>query len=72
MEPTPLPFMTINEFCAWTRLGRTKTYELLKSRELAAIKVGNRTLIPGEAAQAWLASQPHYRPESESSNAKAA
>lgn len=54
-------FMTINEFMAWSRLGRTKVYELLGSEELRAVKFGRRTLIPVEAAHAWLAEQPVYR-----------
>lgn len=56
------PFLTIEEFRAWSRLGRTKIYELLASGELKAIKVGRRTLISGEAAQAWFDAQPAYRP----------
>ena len=58
--PLP-PFMTIEEFRAFSRLGRTKIYELLGSGELGAIKVGRRTLISSEAAQTWLAGQPAYR-----------
>lgn len=56
------PFLTIEEFRAWSRLGRTKIYELLASGDLKAIKVGRRTLISGEAAQAWLDAQPAYSP----------
>lgn len=55
------PFMTIEEFRAFSRLGRTKIYEILGSGELQAIKVGRRTLISSEAARAWLAGQPAYR-----------
>lgn len=58
----PPPFMTIQEFQAWSRLGRTKIYELLASGDLKAIKVGRRTLISSKAAQAWLDAQPAYRP----------
>lgn len=53
--------MSIIEFMAWSRLGRTKVYELIGSQELRAIKSGRRTLIPVEAAKAWLEAQPVYR-----------
>lgn len=56
------PYLTIQEFQACSRLGRTKIYELLASGELKAIKVGRRTLISGAAAQAWFDAQPLYRP----------
>jgi excisionase family DNA binding protein len=38
-----------------------KTYELINSGELRAVKVGRRTYVPVEAAQEWLAAQPVYR-----------
>lgn len=52
--------MTINEFSEWSRLGRTKIYELIGSQELAAIKIGRRTFIPSQAAHDWLGSQPSF------------
>jgi len=55
------PFMTINEFHAWSRLGRTKTYEFLACGELRAIKVGRRTLCSSDAARARFAAQPACR-----------
>lgn len=55
------PFMTVKEFCAWSRIGHTKFYELLARGEVRAIKVGRRTLVSSEAAQAWLDAQPDYR-----------
>ena len=54
-------FMTIIEFMAWSRLGRTKVYELLGSEELRAIKIGRRTVIPVDAAMSWLEALPAYR-----------
>lgn len=59
-SPAPA-LLTINEFKAWSRLGRTKIYELIGSDELRAIKIGRRTYIPVEAAQSWLEAQPTYR-----------
>lgn len=53
--------MTINEFRDWARISRTRTYELIRTGELAAVKAGRRTLIRVEAAQAWLDSLPMVR-----------
>ncbi len=58
--PYPPALITINEFKAWSRLGRTKIYELINEEELRAIKIGRRTYIPMEAATAWLEAQPNY------------
>lgn len=52
--------MTINEFSSWARVCRTKIYEELGRGALGAIKVGRRTLITADAANAWLAAQPRY------------
>jgi excisionase family DNA binding protein len=52
--------LTINEFCEWARLGRTRVYEEIGRGALPAIKVGRRTLITLTAAEAWLASQLPY------------
>jgi excisionase family DNA binding protein len=50
--------LTISEFCVWARIGRTKTYELIASGELTAIKIGRRTLIRFDHAAHWLETQP--------------
>ncbi|AYJ88019.1 DNA-binding protein [Sphingomonas paeninsulae] len=52
--------MTINEFREWSRTSRTKIYDELSRGTLCAIKVGRRTLITADAANAWLAAQPRY------------
>ena len=53
--------MTIAEFRSWSRMGRTKIYELLGSGELAAVKIGRRTFITSDAAEAWFKAQPAYK-----------
>ena len=58
--PSTPALLTINEFKAWSRLGRTKVYELIGRNELRAIKIGRRTYIPVEAARSWLAAQPAF------------
>ena len=55
---TPPILMTIREFCACYRLGRTRAYELIKSGAVVAIKVGRSTRITVESAEAWFRSLP--------------
>ena len=45
----------VNEFCRVVGLGRTTVYTLIAEGKLATIKIGNRRLIPREAAVALLA-----------------
>ena len=42
----------INEFCATYGLGRTKTYDLIRTGKLRTIMVGGRRLIHKDAAEA--------------------
>ena len=42
----------INEFCAAYGLGRTKTYDLIRTGKLRTIMVGGRRLIHKDAAEA--------------------
>lgn len=46
-------YMTINNFMAYTGLGRTKVNELM-GVEFDTIKVGTRRLIDMKSANAWL------------------
>ena len=50
--------LTIPEFCAWARIGRTKAYEEIGAGKLRAVKIGRRTLIKAADADIWLSSQP--------------
>lgn len=59
----PIPeILTIPEFLAWSRIGRTKTYEQIADGVLRAFKVGRRTLIKRDDALAWLDGQPALGP----------
>lgn len=49
---------TIPDFMKWSRLGRTKTYQLISDRKLRSVKVGRKTLILRADAEAWLNSLP--------------
>lgn len=50
--------LTIPEFCAWARIGRTKAYEEIGAGALRALKIGRRTLIRSTDADDWLGKQP--------------
>lgn len=60
---------TINEFGDWSRLGRTKIYEMIKEGRLPIFKVGTKTLIRAEDAKALLDS---FAPHVGASNASKA
>ena len=45
---------SINDTARSLGLGRTKIYELIKSGELAAIKVGRRTLVKVDSVRAFV------------------
>lgn len=46
----------INSFAEAYSIGRTKVYEEIGSKRLRATKLGRRTLIAVEDAEAWFAS----------------
>lgn len=52
--------MTVNDFMGWAHVGRTKTYELLGSGEIAAVKIGSSTRIITESARSWRATLPSF------------
>ena len=54
----PRAALRVNEACASLSISRSKLYEELSAGRLRAVKAGARTLIPVEAADAWLRSLP--------------
>jgi hypothetical protein len=67
MRTTPTPehiaspqpaFMTIREFCAWSRIGRTATYKEIRSGRLKLRKVGAKSLVAIRDAEEWARSLP--------------
>jgi hypothetical protein len=46
--------MSIGQFSEHYGIGRTKAYEELKSGRLRGRKIGRRTVITAEDAEAWL------------------
>ena len=57
-EPKMRRAFTVEAFGETYGVGRTTTYQEIREGRLKAVKVGNRTLIPADAAEAWLASLP--------------
>jgi excisionase family DNA binding protein len=60
----------IDEFCRLYGIGRTTAYYEIATGRLRAVKVGRRTLVPHDAAEAWLAALPeagrsHHRDRQE-------
>lgn len=49
---------TIRQFVESYRISRAKIYRLIDSGDLRAVKVGSRTLITTESAEAWFTSLP--------------
>ncbi|MGO9062265.1 MAG: excisionase family DNA-binding protein [Candidatus Binataceae bacterium] len=49
---------SVREFCVRYGIGRTHAYQEIAASRLRAVKVGRRTLIPHDAAEAWLAALP--------------
>ncbi len=50
--------LTVDEFGEIYGPGRTTTYEEIRTGRLKALKLGRKTLIPRESADAWLAALP--------------
>jgi excisionase family DNA binding protein len=46
--------LTIREFSVRYGRSRSRTYELIRAGELLAVKDGRSTLIPVDAAEAWV------------------
>ena len=54
----PVGAMTIAEFCAWARIGRTMAYAEIKAGRLVLRKAGAKSLVTRDAAETWLRSLP--------------
>ncbi|TWG35789.1 excisionase family DNA binding protein [Acidovorax delafieldii] len=50
--------LTVNEFCKWASIGRTKLYAEMNAGRLMAKKFGSRTLIPRTEAKKWMEQLP--------------
>jgi len=52
IDRSPAVF-SVAEFCHIYGIGKTKTYEEVKSGRLRVVKIGRRTLVSVMDAQAW-------------------
>jgi len=57
LPPEKLAF-TLKEASGSLGIGKTTLYAAIADGRLVAVKLGNRTLIPGNALRTWLASLP--------------
>lgn len=57
LPPQKLTY-TMKEAAAAIGIGRTTLHKAIASGELRAVKLGNRTLIPGDALRSWLDALP--------------
>lgn len=62
LPPEKLTF-TMKEASVALGVGKTTLYAAIAEGRLAAVKLGNRTLIPADSLRAWLASLPTVRPK---------
>ncbi len=60
LPPKKLTF-TMKEASTALGVGKTTLYAAIADGRLAAVKLGNRTLIPADALHGWLASLPAAR-----------
>lgn len=52
---TTLPaLLSVQAFCAWASIGRTKFYQEIDEGRLQTVTVGRRRLVPATEAQRWL------------------
>ncbi len=58
--------LSISDFTGEYPPCRTNTYKLINSGQLAAVKIGRRTFITRDSAEAWARSLPAYVPGSQS------
>jgi len=62
MSGNPL-LLTINQVAALLNLGRTKTYEIVRSGKIKSLKVGSRRLIRPEEVEKYVAEVSESQPE---------
>ena len=54
-------FISIKDFGDTYGPKRTLTYHMISTGELHAVKIGPRTMIDAESAEAWAASLPRFK-----------
>ena len=59
--PPPKAY-SIKDFCRAYGVGPTTFYEELNEGRLVACKIGRKTVVPADVAEAWFASRPRWTP----------
>jgi hypothetical protein len=54
----PPAAMTVSEFCAWARIGKTKLYSEVKAGRIKLRKIGAKSVILRDDGETWLRSLP--------------
>ncbi|MFI9307944.1 helix-turn-helix domain-containing protein [Streptomyces triculaminicus] len=57
MTTAPIELLTVPEAMTRLKLGRSKVYDLIRSRRLASLKIDGARRIPTEAVQAFILEQ---------------
>lgn len=50
--------LTVDEFCGWARIGRSKFYSEVHEGRLKIRKIGRKSVVTMADAETWLASLP--------------
>lgn len=50
--------LSVDDFCAWASIGRSKFYQEVKNKKISIRKIGRKSVITMADAKAWLASLP--------------
>ncbi|CAO3426310.1 helix-turn-helix domain-containing protein [Azospirillum argentinense] len=54
-------FISVQEFCEQTNVGRTKAYQLIAAGEIVVRKLGRRTLVDVESVSDWASKLPQMK-----------
>lgn len=46
--------LSIPEACEKLRIGRTRLYQILNAGQIKAVRIGKRTLIPGDSIEEFI------------------
>lgn len=49
---------TVNEFCNWASIGRSKAYQEVQEGRLKLRKIGRKSVVTVQDAEAWLNNLP--------------
>ena len=50
--------MTVDEFCGWANIGRSKFYQEVNEGRIKLRKIGRKSIVTTTDAEIWLASLP--------------